>query len=44
MGSTITCKRVACAFRDANDETIFVLGEVAYESNVYPHTRCYVPR
>ncbi|AIA56578.1 hypothetical protein [Acidithiobacillus caldus] len=38
MSVTYTCKRVAAAFRDG-DDVVYALGEVTYESNVYPHTR-----
>jgi hypothetical protein len=38
MSVTFTCKRVAAAFR-SGDDIIYALGEVTYESNVYPHTR-----
>lgn len=40
MSVTYTCKRVANAFR-SGEKTIFVLGEVTYESNVYPHTKSF---
>jgi len=38
MSVTFTCKRVAAAFRSGND-IIYALGDVTYESNLYPHVR-----
>ncbi|OFC35533.1 hypothetical protein [Acidithiobacillus caldus] len=38
MSVTVTCKRLASAFR-AGDKIIYLLHEVTYESNLYPHTK-----
>ena len=38
MSVTVTCKRLSSAFR-AGDKVIYLLHEVTYESNVYPHTK-----
>lgn len=39
MSTTVTCKRIAATFQDQDGQQIFVLYEVAYESNVHPHTK-----
>lgn len=39
MSVTVTCKRLANAFKNKAGETIYMLSEVTYESNVYPHTK-----
>ncbi|PKY09659.1 hypothetical protein B1757_13735 [Acidithiobacillus marinus] len=39
MGTTFTCKRIASAFENDAGEVIYVLNEVAYESNVRPHRK-----
>jgi hypothetical protein len=38
MSTTFTCKRIANSFRDG-EKIIYILNEVTYEGNVYPHTK-----
>lgn len=39
MSVTVTCKRIASAFRGHDGYLVYALHEVTYESNVYPHTK-----
>jgi hypothetical protein len=38
MSATVTCKKLAAAFKAASEEVFYTLFESTYETNVHPHT------